>query len=344
MKRNSTKLIVLLLLSSVLIFYVFYISYLFKRIREIDDHNTNVMDQMRILYELKNDFESSNDSNIINNNSSLDISIYPVRKSSTIYGGVLFQESYVFQKERGESPILSNGVYCSRETKHFNIYARNEEICDEIADMIERTLNSLLMDLKYNILINKKIKIFIFKDRDEYSSKIRQSGWSVGKVIYGKNSFYSYEGVNLEGLIHHELTHLLFYHFLKRQYIPENMRWLSEGLATYEESRFVRSKLIVLMENQLSLLKKEDFLSIEDIIMAEALTHDNKYNIHRWFAQSLSIVTFLIERYGRERFNILCQSYSKTGNFDDALANSYGMLFKGSGDLTKQWHDYLKRQ
>lgn len=309
MTNHRKKLLVLFLLSSVLILYILYILNLFKGIREIDDYNATVMDQMRILYELKNDFESSDDSNLINNNGSVDTSIY-----------------------------------CNRETEHFSIYARDKEICEEIADMIEQTLIDILNDLKYNILINKKIKVFIFKNREEYSSKIRHAGWSVGKVIYGKNSFYSYEGVNIAGLIHHELTHLLFYHFLGRQYIPENMRWLSEGLATYEESRFVKSKLIILMENQLSQFKQANFLSIENLIRAEALSYDNKYNIHSWFAQSLSTVGFLIERYGRERFNNLCLSYSKTTNFDESLADSYGTIFKGSGDLTRQWHDYVNQQ
>lgn len=307
--KKRYKIVILSVLSIILFFYVIYIIFLVKRIKDIDEQNAFVMDQMRILYELKNDFEANEDSDMVDGEVAMDAT-----------------------------------AYYSQETEHFSIHTTKKETSKDISIMVEDIFLNLCSDLRYNPSLAKKIKIFIFGNREEYASKIRHAGWSVGKVIYGKNSFYSYEYVNLKGLVYHELTHLLFYHFLKRNYIPEQMRWLSEGLAMYEESRFVKSKLVAILESQVNILKEGKLLSMEDLIRAEALNGNNKFKINTWYAQSYSLVKFMIETQGREKFNAVCLSFSKNNDFNASLKNVYGSSIKDVNDLHSKWIVHLQRQ
>ncbi len=308
LKKERIHILTLIILAAVLLSYIGYIFYLHTRIKVLQTQNVEVMDQMRMLYELQKHVEFYNeDSN---------------------QGGAI-------QPANGDS-------YCSKETKNFKIYAHTEEVCAEVANGIEDTYQKIIEDLHFKIKPAKKIKIYIFKDNEEYRDKIRQPMWSVGRVIYNKNSFYSYEGVNLSGLIPHEITHLLLYNFMERQYEPVSMRWLSEGLATYEESKIIRSSLINNLYGKIALLKQGQYFSMPDLISAEVLkTHDNNL-INLWYAQSFSMVEFMITQLGKKEFNAFCLNLKEYNNVEKALISTYGDKFKTLDDFQRNWLEYIR--
>lgn len=307
-KRERVQILSLIILSAVLLTYVGYILYLNTRIKVLQTQNVEVMDHMRLLYELQKHVEFCNeDSN----------------------------QGAPNQETNGDS-------YDSKETEHFKIYAHSMEVCDEVAQGIEGMYQKIIEDLRYKIIPSKKIKIYIFKDNDEYRYKIRQPMWSVGRVIYNKNSFYSYEGVNLSGLIPHEITHLLLYNFMGRQYEPESMRWLSEGLAMYEESKILQSSLVTTLRGKFALLKKGRQYSMQDLIAAEVLKTRQAELINLWYAQSFSMIEFMITKLGKEKFNEFCLNMKEYNDVGKALRNTYGDRFKSLDDFQKQWMKYLQ--
>jgi hypothetical protein len=306
-RKERIQVLSLVILLSILLVYIGYIVYLNTRIKEIQNQNSEIMDQMRILYELEKHVEFNVDSN---------------------YGN--------------SEPQETNGSYCMTETRHFKIYARNNEICESMGLSIEDTYNKIFEDLHYAVEPTKKIKIYIFKNEEEYRSKIRQPMWSVGRAIYNKNGFYSFEGVNLTGLIPHEITHLLLYNFMERQYEPDNMRWLSEGLATYEESKVTRSSLIEGLEKRMNMMKKGTFFTFEDLIKADVLKDRNASLINLWYAQSLSTVEYMIDALGRDKFNRFCLNMKKEDNVEKALIDTYKGKFTSLKDFQSQWFKYIK--
>lgn len=308
-KQARVKVIILIILSVVFVSYLGYIIYLHKSIKEIQSQNLVVMDQMRMLYELEKNIEFSSDTNL-----------------------------------GEENNILNGDLYCVKETAHFKIYSHNKEICSDIANYIEEIYSRILDDLRYNIRSSKKIGIYIFKDENEYRSKIRQPMWSMGRAIYNKNSFYSFEGVNLSALIPHELTHLLFYHFMGRHYDSISMRWLSEGLATYEESKFSKSDLINNLEREIFYLKEGECYSFRELIDATALKGKKIALIGLWYAQSYSMVEFMINHLGREKFNRFCLSLKNNNDIEKALLKAYGNKFKDLEDFQKKWFNYIKNK
>lgn len=309
LKKERVQILALIILSSILLTYIGYIIFLNTRIKVLQTQNQEVMDHMRLLYELQKHVEFFNeDSN----------------------QGVLDQDT------NGDS-------YCSAETENFKIYAHTEEVCASIAEGIESTYQKIIEDLRYEIKPAKKIKIYIFKDKEEYQHKIRQPMWSVGRVIYNKNSFYSYEGVNLAGLIPHEITHLLLYNFMDRQYEPVSMRWLSEGLAMYEESKIVQSSLVSILRGKLELLKKGRQFSMQDLLLAEVLKTRQADLINLWYAQSFSMVEFMITQLGKDNFNRFCLSLRESNDVEKALKNTYGDKFNTLDDFQKQWEKYIQK-
>lgn len=307
-KKERVQTLSLVVLSTILLIYVAYILYLNTRIKDLQTQNIEVMDQMRLLYELQKHVEFYNDDS----------------------------------NQGNISPDANNGSYCLTETEHFKVYARNEEICNDISKGIEENYRRIIEDLQYNIKPTKKIKVYIFKDKEEYRYKIRQPMWSVGRVIYNKNSFYSYEGVNLTGLVPHEITHLLLYNFMDRQYEPVSMRWLSEGLAMYEESKIVQSSLVNKLRKKRELLITGKYFNMQELIKADMLkTHDSTL-IDLWYAQSFSIIEFMITQLGREKFNDFCLNIKKYNNVERALISTYGNRFENIDDFQKQWLKYLK--
>ncbi len=308
-KKERIQIPALIILAAILLGYVGYIVYLHTRIKVLQTQNVEVMDQMRMLYELQKQVEFYNeDSN-----------------------------------QAGFNQGANEDSYCTEETENFKIYAHNKEVCAEVADGIEEIYQKIIEDLRYKIKPTKKIKIYIFKDKEEYRNKIRQPMWSVGRVIYNKNSFYSYEGVNLSGLIPHEITHLLLYNFMERQYEPVSMRWLSEGLATYEESKIVRSSLINNLRNKFALLKQGRQYSMQDLIEANVLKTRNADLINLWYAQSFSMVEFMITQLGKEEFNEFCLNLKEYNDVEEALRKTYGDRFKTLDDFQQQWMKYIQK-
>ncbi len=308
LKRERIQIISLIILSAILVTYIGYILYLHTRIKVLQTQNVEVMDQMRLLYELQKHVEFYND-----------------------------------DSNQGDiNPDTNGGSYCSKETENFKIYARNKEICNDISNVVEEVYHRIIEDLQYNIKPSKKIKIYIFKDNEEYRYKIRQPRWSVGRVIYNKNSFYSFEGVNLAGLVPHEITHLLLYNFMDRQYEPVSMRWLSEGLAMYEESKIIQSSLVNSLRRKMGSLKEGKYYSLPELIKADVLKTKDAALIDLWYAQSFSIVEFMITQLGRERFNDFCLNMKKYNDVEKALIITYGNNFETLDDFQKQWIKYLK--
>ncbi len=307
-KRERAQVLSLVVLSAILLIYVSYILYLNTRIKDLQTQNVEVMDQMRMLYELQKHVEFYNDDS----------------------------------NQVGINLDANGDSYCLKETENFKVYAHNEEICDDISSVIEDIYHRIIEDLQYQIKPTRKIKIYIFKDKEEYRDKIRQPMWSVGRVIYNKNSFYSYEGVNLAGLIPHEITHLLFYNFMDRKYEPVSMRWLSEGLAMYEENKIVQSSLVNSLRRRIELLKEGQYYSMPDLIKADMLQTRDSALINLWYAQSFSIVEFMITQLGREKFNVFCLNIKEYNDVEKALINTYGNKFEALEDFQKQWLKHIQ--
>jgi len=131
----------------------------------------------------------------------------------------------------------------------------------------------------------------------------------------------------------HELTHVLVGHFTFTclGYVPQ---WLDEGLAVYSEGT---------LDDQFQIpfdraIQENKLLSIRVISGAFAEVRDN---VDLSYAQSYSIVNFLIQTYGQDKMTNLLTSLRDGTTIDDALRQTYRFNVEGLEDA---WRKAIQAQ
>jgi hypothetical protein len=128
----------------------------------------------------------------------------------------------------------------------------------------------------------------------------------------------------------HELTHLVTQ---QMTYNPYNSLpvWLNEGLSMYAEG-----EMEPLFENYLEqAVINDELISVRSLASPfSAVAHLSYLS----YAQSMSIVEFLIDNYGQERTLELLDTFKQGSSYDGALMTVYGFNMDGLNDL---WQDYI---
>ena len=128
------------------------------------------------------------------------------------------------------------------------------------------------------------------------------------------------------------MTHIIFREFVGRGAILP--LWIDEGVASSQEKGHLQERV--------SLIKK--------LILQGKYMHFNKLfsiyqvkgiNPQEFYAQSASLVVFLIKQYGRERFVDFSRKLRDGVPWDKALLNVY--KFKSFVDMENAWKDFILR-
>ena len=134
----------------------------------------------------------------------------------------------------GDSIYRRREVTIIKETEHYIIYSSaSRQQTDEIANVAEITYEGyqeLLKQLDKEINSHDKLKMKLFKDRDEFRRCNRNVGWA--EAFYRYPYCYQYYANDEENPYHwaiHEATHQLN---MQAAYFSL-MKWLDEGMACY---------------------------------------------------------------------------------------------------------------
>lgn len=207
---------------------------------------------------------------------------------------------------------------------------------------------------------DKRVKIIIYPDHGAYIASSGHPEWSHGMADYGNKeiSSYAFSRDFLDSILPHELAHLIFRDFVG--FKGEVPRWLDEGVAQWEEeAKREQAKLIVgelyakgalfsvveMMKINLNAVKKTDGLYIRSIITRKGsrnvlfLTGDNIVNTY--YVQSVSLVGFLIERYGAGDFAHFCRQLRDGKSLEDALGTVYPLTIRNLEEFEEEWRTYL---
>ncbi len=143
-------------------------------------------------------------------------------------------------------------------------------------------------------------------------------GIDQGNISWGKTS------------IAHELTHLVVHQMTYNPYIGLPT-WLSEGLATYNEGT-LEPQLANYLE---SAVKNNNLISVRSLS-----SHFSAYARESYlsYAQSYSLVEFLITTYGQDKMLELLTTFSRGSSYDGALEKVYGFDMDGLNIL---WREYI---
>ena len=272
---------------------------------------------------------------------------------------------YFTPSQQGTSPQgaeidPSTSLECNGER------SRTIDFVKEVLHKAELYYQRIALDLGYPRYSefwtwDKRVKIYIYPDHTSYVKETGHPEWSHGMADYNKKEILSYSLSKdfLDSILPHEMAHLIFRDFVGfKGDIP---LWLDEGVAQWEETE-KRQKIISIIRdfyNKDSLLsitdmmkldirniKKMDGLHIRSIITKKGdrgvlfLTGENLLNIY--YIQSVSLVGFLIEKYGSAAFADFCRSLRDGKSVEQALTSAYPNHIRNLEEFEKNWRKYLE--
>jgi hypothetical protein len=165
------------------------------------------------------------------------------------------------------------------------------------------------------------------------------SEWSGGVALLGYNSILllvrpgAMLDSDLSG-ISHELTHVIINQVT---YNPYNALpfWLNEGLAMYIQ--YPDGTLPVQFSNALLKAVNENKLISVRSLSSPFSAYSDKANLS--YAESFSIVTYLIEQYGSSKILQYLDTFKQGSTYDGALQANYGF---DMDELFYQWQIWVK--
>lgn len=189
-----------------------------------------------------------------------------------------------------------------------------------------------------------RVRIFLFSDQASFMSKTGQPLWSAGAALRHSRLFqsraimtYPQEEDFYDGLLPHETAHLILHDFIRRE---ENLPiWFDEGVAQIQESR----KSDVSREMMRRLARKRRHIPFNALMNHDIRKETDQTRVKIFYAESLSIVEFLLKTYGSDSFGALCRQMRDGKSFEEALTAAY----PGVGDLLtleNKWISYIEGQ
>ena len=253
--------------------------------------------------------------------------------------------------------------------QHFIVYYTGEDkFARSVSEESERYYNNIADDLGYSRyggfwLWDKRVKIYLYLDRAAYLQATNQPEWSEGMADYKLKQIHGFLGSKqfLESVLPHEIAHLIFRDFVG--FKGEVPIWLDEGVAQREEEA-KRQELKAMAKKRFN---ENTFLSMSDMmrldlnnithldriyIRVNRLKNDNKSLlflsgdnlIASYYLQSVSIVSFLIDRYGSDNFAHFCRELRDGKQIEEALSFAYPSSIRSLSELEDKWREYLGKQ
>ncbi|MCP4653162.1 MAG: hypothetical protein GY858_07255 [Candidatus Omnitrophica bacterium] len=213
----------------------------------------------------------------------------------------------------------------------------------KVRDKSERLYRNITQE--FNLIRDKlwtwdnRAKIFVAKDKDDYISDYSCPAWSGACVDYVNKIIYTYpDQKRFDSILAHELTHIIF-----REYVGNAQLelWLDEAIAVYVENKYGQDVNSYLLSHVKKALIRDQHIKFNDLRKITALTLDtsSQDRVSLFYAQSFSVVHFLIKRYGRDRFAYFLFFLKNGKNFESALSRGFASL-SSADDLEKKWKKF----
>ncbi len=215
-------------------------------------------------------------------------------------------------------------------------YQGDESFVRELMATAQEALVRLAEDT--GAYLEEPIKVYIYASvRDLQGSMIYPQEWTGGaaftrhgiiaigiapdKLIWGKRAMT------------HELTHLVIHQMTFNPY-NDLPTWLDEGLAMYAEGMLGPEYTTFLSRaiDEGSLISVRSLSSPFSAYAEESILA---------YAQSYSLVEFLISNYGRDKMLGLLNTFKQGSSYDGALEKVYGFDMDGLNTL---WRNYVTKQ
>jgi len=247
------------------------------------------------------------------------------------------------------SMICGSSVFAAEwheyKRQRFIIYYKNAPF--DFVETVEETAGQYYLEITDNLGFmrhkgwnwDERAKIYIYDNADDYHTSGKQARWSHGvasprdKVI---RTFPSAHGF-FDSTLPHELGHIIFREFIGfKARIPA---WFEEGVAMSQE----KARRWGAHDTVRQAIADGTFKPLDELSITSLRRATNKDLINLFYAESASVVNFLIGEYGQQRFVRFCRKLKEGGPFSWALDSVY-VRFKNVADLNDAWVRYLNNE
>jgi hypothetical protein len=217
----------------------------------------------------------------------------------------------------------------------YDIYWHDQDdsLINELLDSVQTGLDRIQLDVQ--IPEERKIKVYIYTSSEELRDAVLFEQEWTGALAYPSFNIVltAVNSGNLEwakGALPHEITHLLVGEYVFGPFgdIPT---WLNEGLAIYSEISH-SSELKPHLDKAIA---NDTLLPISTLAGSFPTSSTGAYLA---YAESASIVEFLIEEYGWDNMRLLLEMFKGGATYDKALLEVYSFDVNG---LEAEWREYI---
>lgn len=233
--------------------------------------------------------------------------------------------------------------YSFKETRHFYIYTEGDKIDEEVVKKIEYLHGEIMLDLIAFSPWTRdtKVHIYLSKTPESYQKISGRPPWSGGAANLRQKKIYLYLSREWYGILAHELTHIYFDSFFGGY--DKSPLWLSEGMAVYIQVQRAGAYPNWLKDN-IQLLKKGEGYSLNDLVRIKTLEDADSRSVKLWYAQSYTLVYFLLHIQRGDSFYQFCKNLKEGKNISRALSEAYGKPYTTLKRLEVIWRQNLNTQ
>ena len=191
----------------------------------------------------------------------------------------------------------------------------------------------------------RRVVIIFYPDQYAFQRFTGAPAWSKGYAsrdarIFRERTIVSYNGQEnfFDEVLPHEIAHLMLWDYLHTpRAVPV---WFEEGVAQLEEAGKTEQVQAALG----SVVVQGKYIPLASLQAMTITGEQDNLKVSLFYAQSLSIVVFLIQKYGLDSFYRLCRELRDGMSFELALAHAYPSAIESLDALETRWVKYFSEQ
>lgn len=246
------------------------------------------------------------------------------------------------------SIICMNNGYAEEEWKefksrHFTVYYQQApkdfvETVSESAEENYREITRSLGFIRYSgWTFDDRAKIYIYNNANHYVESSRVYQWSHGVASPTDRIIRTYPAAHgfFDSTLPHELTHILFREFIG--FDIDVPLWFEEGVAMSQE----KAKRWGADTAVKAAYRDEKFIPVKELAELRPTHNTSVERVQLFYAQSASLINYLIRTFGEKRFERFCRELKKGKSFEWTMRKVY-VRIKDYDDLSREWLEYLE--
>jgi len=235
--------------------------------------------------------------------------------------------------------------FLEEKSTHFIVYydkGVSKDFVRTVIDYSERYYDELTQRLglvRFDYWTwDERAKIYLYPDQETYMKESGQPNWSGGVAAYEQKSIWTFprEAGFFDSLLPHEIGHIILRDAIGSRRVP---LWFEEGIASYLEQakRYGAEKTV------LNAMRDQTFVPLKNLSAIDTSSLQAPGAANLFYAESVSVVNYLIEKFGVERFSYLLRKIKEGMDFNDALAYAFFDV-RSVDDLGKSWEESLRKK